>query len=271
MPARPCRDILDDLYRRYNRREFVHPDPLEFLYRYADPRDREVVGLVAASLAVGRVAMILRNVETVLDRMGPQPAAWVEGASADGLRSALAGLRHRFFTGEDLAAMLWGVRGLMRRHGSVHAFFASAMGRDDETVLPALAALVQELAAAGCTRCRAFLPDPRRRSACKRMNLYLRWMVRRDDVDPGGWDRVPASRLVVPLDTHMHRIGLALGLTARRQANLATALDITAALRRIAPDDPVRYDFALTRLGIRDDTDMDAFLARYKAAGRAGR
>ena len=104
------------------------------------------------------------------------------------------------------------------------------------------------------------LPCPSRGSACKRLNLYMRWMVRRDDIDLGGWDRVPASKLVVPLDTHMHRIALAFGATRRKQANLRTALELTAAFRAIAPDDPVRYDFALTRFGIRSDMDVEAFL-----------
>ena len=89
---------------------------------------------------------------------------------------------------------------------------------------------------------------------------FLRWMVRKDEVDPGGWYNVPSSRLIVPLDTHMHRICLALGLTQQKRADMRTALEITTAFRTITPDDPVKYDFALTRLGIRNDTDMDAFL-----------
>ena len=88
-------------------------------------------------------------------------------------------------------------------------------------------------------------------------------MVRRDEVDPGGWSSVPVSKLIVPLDTHMHRICLLLNLTKRRQADLRTAVDITHAFRKIAPEDPVRYDFALTRLGIRDDTDLVSFLEAW--------
>jgi len=112
------------------------------------------------------------------------------------------------------------------------------------------------------------LPDPRLGSACKRLNLYLRWMVRRDAVDPGGWN-VPPAKLVVPLDTHMHALGRALGLTDRRSADLRTALEITAAFRAIAPDDPVRYDFALTRLGMRGGERREAFLKRYGRTGEA--
>lgn len=269
LPIRRYHAALEDLYARYNRREYVHPDPLEFLYAYDDLRDREIVGLVAAALALGRVASILRSVRRALDRLGPHPAALLEGVSAGGLRRMFADFKHRFITGEDVAALLWGARGVARRHGSLQACFAAAMGPRDETVVPALGAFVDELVAAGGRRSRA-LAHPCRGSACKRLNLYLRWMVRSDAVDPGGWLGMPASRLVIPLDTHMHCIGLALGLTARRQANLAAALDMTAAFREIVPGDPVRYDFALTRLGIRSDTDMDEFLARCGAAPRHG-
>ncbi|MCP4693017.1 MAG: DUF2400 domain-containing protein, partial [Desulfobacterales bacterium] len=102
---------------------------------------------------------------------------------------------------------------------------------------------------------------PEKGSACKRMNLFLRWMVREDAVDPGGWEGVPASSLIIPLDTHMHRIGLGLNFTKRKQANMRTALEITEAFKALYPDDPVKFDFALTRLGIRDDLDPGEFLA----------
>jgi uncharacterized protein (TIGR02757 family) len=252
---------LDELYRRYNRREFVHPDPLEFLYRYDDIGDREVAGLVAATLAVGRVASILASVGRVLEPMGPHPAAFLRDAREDDLRRMLAGFRHRFLAGENLAAMLWGMRRIRARYGTLGAFFRAAMQPEDETVLPAISVFVCEVSSMG--DCGRLLADPRDKSACKRLNLYLRWMVRHDDVDPGGWEGVSPAQLVVPLDVHMHRIAWALGLTERQQADGRTALEVTAAFREIAPDDPTRYDFALTRLGIRDDTDLPAFLARY--------
>ena len=107
----------------------------------------------------------------------------------------------------------------------------------------------------------SLLPDPDRGSACKRLHLFLKWMVRVDAVDPGGWTVLPPSALVVPVDTHMHRIGLALGLTERGQADIRTALEMTEAFSLVRPDDPVRYDFALTRFGIRPDLDMEALLS----------
>ncbi len=250
---------LCELYDTYNHREFVHPDPLEFLYDYQDLRDREIAGLVASSLAYGGVRQILKGVKSVLDRM-ESPYAFLKANSRDALTRTFANFKYRFTTGEELALMLYGVRQVVERYGSLQACFVNALRDDDETVIPALTVLVKELSAVFDSRPRSLLPSPTAGSACKRLNLFLRWMVRRDEVDPGGWDEVPASKLIVPLDTHMHRISLQLGLTKRKQANLRTACEITAAFRSIEPEDPVRYDFALTRLGIRDDLDPREFL-----------
>ncbi len=252
---------LEDLYRRYNRRRFVHPDPLEFLYRYDDPLDREIAGLVASSLAYGRVAQILRAVSAVLDAMGPSPRNYLPAASQGSLLHDFAGIRHRFTSGEDIATMLWGAKLAIERYGSLQACFVAGYDEREDTVLPALIAFVGVLKGLAGIDESCLLPSPEKGSACKRLNLFLRWMVRNDAVDPGGWEGVPAAVLIVPLDTHMHRIGLALGLTQRRQADLRTALEITGGFRTFAPDDTVRYDFALTRLGIRSDTDLEAFLA----------
>jgi uncharacterized protein (TIGR02757 family) len=283
------REPLEDLYARYNRRAFVHPDPLEFLYAYPDLRDREVAGLVAATMAVGRVAHILRSVGCVLGRLTDRPARYLEAATSARLQRDLADCRHRFLSGEDLAAMLWGVRRVQKKWGTLGACFAektkevdtthqsrlaskpwhvkeetTAAEEEAETVVPALGAWVEEITGGGVA-CGRLMCHPAAGSACKRLNLYLRWMVRRDDVDPGGWTGISPARLIIPLDVHMHRLGRALGLTQSRYANLRTALEITAGFRRLAPEDPVRYDFALTRLGIRTDTDEGEFLTRCGA------
>jgi len=264
VPSIPAH-VLEALYSRLNRREYVHPDPLEFLYRYDDPRDREMVGLVASSLAYGRVAQILRSVGRVLDRLGPRPAVFVTEEPASGLPEALAGFRHRFTTGAELAAMLSGAARLALKHGSLGRAFASFMSPGDETVMPALARFACGLSSeGGLGRCH-LVPDPGRGSACKRLLLYLRWMVRRDAVDPGGWERVPASKLVVPLDTHMFRLCRGMGLVTRRQADARAALEATAGFRRVAPDDPVRYDFSLTRLGINPGVEIGDFPALERA------
>lgn len=260
MPARAYHDSLCRLYETYNHREFVHPDPLEFLYGYDDPLDREMVGLIAACLAYGSVHQILKTVRSVLERLG-SPNRSLAGATKRSLLDAFKDFKYRFTTGEELATMLYGVKKVLERHGSLHECFCEGFSPEQETVIPALSAFVQELSAVFDGRPRSLLPSPDRGSACKRLNLFLRWMVRCDDVDPGGWNTVPASKLIVPLDIHMHRISLQLGLTRRKQADLKTAFEITAAFRAIEPHDPVRYDFCLTRLGIRDDLTPEEFLA----------
>jgi uncharacterized protein (TIGR02757 family) len=253
-------DILDELYLRHNQREWVHPDPLEYLYGYADAADREIVALLASCLAYGRVTQILRSVENVLKRLGPNPAEFLRGASSKQLSILFADFRHRFSGGEEFSGLLAGAGKILRRYGSLQACFREGLRESHENVLPALEAFTRKLRDAAGQNLGHLLPDVSAGSACKRLNLLLRWLVRRDDVDPGGWTDVPARMLIVPLDTHMHRLSLEMGATRRRQADLRTAVEITRAFASLHPHDPVRYDFSLTRLGIHPRADMSAFL-----------
>jgi len=247
------KEILEDLYIRYNRREYVHPDPLEFLYRYDNPLDREIAGLIASSLAYGRVAQICCSVAALLDRMDPSPAEFLDGVTEETLFRVFGNFKHRFTTCRELVEMLLGIQRVVARYGSLHACVAERLQeREHSTILPGLSALVDALLPAPPLCTNSLLPLPERGSACKRLHLFLRWMVRSDDVDPGGWNDIPAALLFIPLDTHMQRICRALGMTARRQADMKTAEEVTAAFRRLNPEDPVRYDFVLTRLGMWD-------------------
>lgn len=246
---------LDSLYTKYNRREFVHPDPLEFLYRYQEIRGREVVALIASSLAFGCVGQILKSVGAVLEPMGASPNAFLSGASRETLSEIFAQFKYRFVAGEELVALLSGLERSSREHGSLNDCFLAGLKDSDENVLPALNMFVRQLTADG--DCGYLVPLPEKGSACKRLNLFLRWMVRKDKVDPGGWHGVPRAKLIVPLDTHMARIGRCLGLTRRKSNDIKTALEITAAFKALHPEDPVRYDFALTRFGIHPGFDLD--------------
>jgi uncharacterized protein (TIGR02757 family) len=256
LPLEFDRGVLETLYERYNRREYIHPDPLEFLYRYESIADREIVGIVAASLAYGRVNQILKSVSLVLDRMGPSPFQYIQKNSLENFQRSFKDFKHRFTTGDQLSGFLKGIKGIVELYGSLQSCFLSGLRESDSTVLPALTAFVKELNACADCNMSMFLPSPGKGSACKRLNLFLRWMVRCDDVDPGGWRGVSPSRLIVPLDTHMHRIGRMLGLISRKQADMRAALELTDKFKTIFPSDPVRYDFALTRLGIRNDLSL---------------
>ena len=246
---------LNVLYERYNRREYIHPDPLEFLLEYEDIRDREIVGLIASSLAYGRVVQILKSVSIVLEKMAPSPFEFIMASSEESFFRTFAGFKHRFTTGKELTALCLGIKAAIRRRGSLEACFLSRFDRRNGAVCSALTGFCTELKADSPNGYNSLIPKPEKGSACKRLHLYLRWMTRRDGVDPGGWDSVSVSDLIVPLDIHMHRIGLALGLTGRKQADIRTAKEVTDGFRAFCPEDPVKFDFSLTRLGIRTDAD----------------
>lgn len=251
MPIRKHQDRLEALYTRLNRPEYISPDPLECVLPYNHLGDREIAALLAASIAFGNVRQIVRSVRSVLAVLPEPRRALLEMPPAE-LAKQLAGWRHRYVGETDLCRLLAGMRSVLENHGSLEACFAAGYHPDEETAMPALTHFVQALRG---PQKNYLLPSPSDGSACKRLNLFLRWMVRRDAVDPGGWTGICPSKLVVPLDTHMHRIALEMGLTRRKQANLRTAMEITRQFRRLVPEDPVRYDFALTRLGIRRERD----------------
>jgi uncharacterized protein (TIGR02757 family) len=242
---------LEDLRRRYHHRRFVPPDPLEVLYGYEDVRDREIVALTASALAYGNVKAMLPAIRGVLDMLGPSPAATLRCARRASLRRDLRGFRYRFTTGDQLARLLAAIGIVIAEHGRLEACFGANLDDDDETIVPALGAFVEALMDAAGAPLPHLLPHPADGSACKRLSLFLRWMVRRDAVDPGGWNSIGRHQLIMPLDTHVHRTALSRGWTRRRTADLVAAMQITAFLRAIRPDDPLRYDFAITRPGIR--------------------
>jgi uncharacterized protein (TIGR02757 family) len=256
---------LESLYARYNRREFVHPDPIECLAGYPDPADREIAGLVASALAYGRVEQILRSVRNALDRLGPRPRAFVAEAPSAAIARVCRGFRHRFTDGTALASLLSGAGALLREHGTLNTAFVSGLDPADETVESAMNRFSSSL---GMEE-RYLVPAPAEGSACKRFCLYLRWMVRQDEVDPGGWTGVRPAQLIVPLDTHMARIAREMGLTRRNTANFAMAREVTRAFARFCPEDPVRYDFALTRFGIHPEVRRASRLNRRLSPPRS--
>ncbi len=252
------RESFERLYRKYNDRRFITSDPVEFVHRYDDSRDRELVALLASSLAFGNVKQIKAGVARALDILGAGPAERVTASSPSDLEFDFRQFRHRWITGGDMASLLAGARRAIREYGSLGELFCAKLDRSDSDVAPAAGRFASALfeMSGGYRQC--LLPSPESGSACKRLNLFLRWMVRSDAVDPGGWSEVPPAMLIVPLDTHMRRISAKLGLTRRQAADLRAAREITRAFREISPEDPVKYDFALTRLGmLRDEAEED--------------
>ena len=243
---------LEKIYSQWNKPCYIHPDPLEFVHRYSDPLDQEIVGLLASCLAYGRVQQILKSLEMLFDRLG-SPSKTLFGSSRIDLNPRLYDFKHRFTSGKQIIRLLESVREVVEQFNSLGGFFLSLYNPSDENLVPALSKFVKGLTH-GHDDLKFLLPDPERGSACKRLFLYLRWMVRKDGVDLGIWDGIEKSKLIIPLDTHMLRIGNELGWVKNKQGNLKAAIKITQGFKAIAPDDPVKYDFALTRWGIRDDT-----------------
>ena len=248
---------LDDLYASYNRADAV-ADPIDLVRRYPADADREVVGFLAAGLAFGRVASILQSTERLLAVLGPAPAAFVGAFDPGRDGGAFASLGHRWTRGEDLAAIVLVLRRMFDEAGSIEGFFLRGhdAGRTDvEHSLESFSSRARALAGDAHPRLSGlsyFFPRPSAGSACKRLNLYLRWMVRADAVDLGAWSGVSPSQLIVPLDVHVIRVGRCLGLTRLLSPGWRMASEITASLREIDPDDPVRYDFALCHVGMSD-------------------
>lgn len=242
---------LGRLYSVYSDPRWISPDPLELVLPFRAVADCEIAALAASALAYGRVAQILKSLHAVFGVMGGAPADYIRNGSEEQFRRDFHGFKHRFHTGEDLALLFAGIRDALERWGSLEACFAAGFDAAcHKTVLPA----AERFCGVLCHRFpggeSTLLPSPSRGSACKRLNLMLRWLVRHDAVDPGGWTRIPASHLVIPLDTHMRRIARDLGLTSRKAADLRTALEVTRAFRTMFPEDPVKLDFVLTRFGI---------------------
>lgn len=240
-------EIVRNLYERYHRPEYIHPDPIEIVHE-ADPSSREIAALVASSLALGQVDLILKAARDVLRRIG-RPAELLRHASLSELLSLFAGFRYRFFAAEHLAGFLVGIGECLRRYGSIEGCFLSCCDPCDEDLVPAMGRFVTLFRSLCPADIGILLSDPAKGSACKRLALYLRWMTRRDAIDPGGWRLSPAL-LVVPVDVHMLRVSTMLGFTTRRTPDLKAAREITRALREICPEDPVKFDFCMTRLGI---------------------
>lgn len=249
---------LDALLARTDRAARRDADPVSFVHRYSEDGDREIAGLVAASLAFGNVTAIRAKVAIVLDVLGPAPARAIERTDRAALDALLRGFAHRVWKGQDVAAMLANAGGIRHAHGSIGVALARFLDEADRELadrdaafLEALARLADALRGRRPSRgLRHLVPDPRAGSACKRLLLYVRWMARpRDGVDLGIWP-VDPTRLVIPVDTHVHRISRNLGLTRRRDASMRTAAEITSTLRRFDPEDPVKYDFAICHLGV---------------------
>ncbi|MBI3939277.1 MAG: TIGR02757 family protein [Acidobacteria bacterium] len=252
---------LDTFIENFQYRARLEHDPIWFVRGCPRDEDREIAALFAAVFAYGNVAQILGTLRQLFSLMDPGPYPFVMGfSSSDAAR--FRRFYHRFNTGRDVIALCLALRKTLEEFGSLQNLFVAGNDAQALTIELGLSTFVQNLlrrvpaqvyrrrslpASAGV---RFLLSSPASGSACKRMNLFLRWMVRPGPIDFGLWKKVAPRQLVLPVDTHIARIGRYIGLTRRANMGWKTALDMTASLRTLNPQDPVRYDFALCHLGI---------------------
>ena len=246
---------LENLHHSLHRTEFLHPDPLETVLRFDTPQDQEIIGLVAATLAYGRASQILISIDRVLNVMTPSPSAFLRDATPANLAHALKGFRHRWTSEDDIINLLLGIKRAIESCGSLENAFANGLNESDQTTLPALEQWASRLTMNSSKN--SLISNPSGGSACKRLHLYLRWMVRRDAIDPGPWTTINPAQLIIPLDTHMYRFARKHRMTRRKTPDGKAALRITQAFRKMEPEDPLKYDFVLTRLGIHPDLSPD--------------
>lgn len=247
--------FLDEKADLYNQQSFIFNDPIAIPHRYAADKDREISGLFAALLAWGQRKTILSKCNELMHRMGNEPYRFVMEHGEEDLRGLL-GFKHRTFNDTDLLYFI----SFLRRHYQMHASLEDAFLSDEgffHSVEDSLVRFRQAFVNDPDMpqRTGKHVASPARNATCKRLNMYLRWMVRSDErgVDFGIWRRIPQRELICPLDLHVDRTARALGLISRKQTDWKTALQLTESLRRFDPEDPVKYDYALFGLSVNDD------------------
>lgn len=251
------KNCLEDIYGLYHKKEYIKPDPLQFLYNYKKEQDIEVAGLIAASFAVGRVDMILKTVDLILSKF-PNLAVDIKNGSYENFKKLFSGFVYRFYKEDELSFFLTSIKEVLKKYGTLGSCF-NEQQKVSSTYLEAQTKFAQILRAAGASNCGSLIPDPLKDSASKRLNLFFRWMIRKDDIDFGIW-KGDKRDLIVPLDTHIHHISVILGFVEnKKSSNIKTALEITENLKKVDPDDPVRFDFSLSRIGIHPDLDYQIF------------
>lgn len=243
---------FETIYKKYNRKEFIHPDPLEFLSKYKNIRDKEIAGLITSSLAYGRVAQILKSAAFALDIMGKSPHSFIKTNTPAHFLKVFGNFKHRFTTGTELAAFLKTIKLILKEYGSLNNYFLNFYEKDNISLEKAIYKFAEKLN----LNSPSLMPSPVKKSSFKRLNLFLRWMIRKDAIDPGIWKGISPAKLIIPLDTHIFKLAKRINATKRNDTAMKTALEITSFFRKLEPEDPVKYDFALTRIPINKNRDI---------------
>lgn len=251
MDREELKELLEHLHDKYNRPEFIEPDPISVPHSFADKADREIAGFFASTIAWGNRKAIVKSAHRMMIYMDNAPADFVRNASASEL-AHLQSYVHRTFNGQDFTDFVLAIRGIMERHGGIGDYFESEYERTGNLAAVLSSFRREFFSCEHNTHCEKHLSSIDKGAACKRLNMYLRWFVRHDDrgVDFGLWRKIPMAALYLPLDVHTGNMGRALGLLNRKQSDWKATVEITNNLREFDAEDPIRYDYSLFGAGI---------------------
>ncbi|MCG2709281.1 MAG: TIGR02757 family protein [Thermodesulfovibrionales bacterium] len=252
--------LLDKFYSEYDFKERILHDPIEFPHRYKRRENIEIAGFIASCFAYGKVGLFKPVIEKILSVMRGSPYDFLMEFKVKKDGRLFSGIKYRFNENNDIICLLHIISHLLRSHKSIGNVFKGFYKETDSDTGNALTGFIdyvlktntsdiygENLKPDGLLQ---FFPSPSKGSACKRMNLFLRWMIRKRDIDFGIWKGIPENKLIIPLDTHIAKISRCLGFTKRRSQDWKMAVEITDALKKLDPDDPLKYDFAMCHYGI---------------------
>jgi len=248
---------LDSLYDSYDFKNRLAYDPIEFLHKFSKASDIEIAGFIASAFAYGRIDLFKPVIARILSAMGKSPYDFIINFDLYKHRNVFSGIQYRFSKNDDITGFLFVLHKVIVNYGGLENLFKIKFNKDHPNTGKALAGfvntfnlIIHETSLRESAGLRHFLPSPEKGSACKRLNLFLRWMIRDRDIDLGIWKGIPKNKLVIPLDTHIARISKCLMLTKRKSVDWATAVEITESLKIFEPEDPLKYDFALCHQGV---------------------
>lgn len=239
---------LDELYEKYNRRDYVSPDPLQFLYHYSDPENIELAGLISSSFAFGNVKNIINFLEKIFFVITP-PKEFFFNVKENEIPKIFKNFKYRFADENEISSFFIAIKRFLSHYSTLYNFFCNEYIKKKSLFAVAMV-FIKKIYELSFNQIKILLPDPSKKSAFKRFFLFLRWMIRKDSVDLGIWERLLPEDLIIPLDTHMYKIAKQLNFTQRKVQDLKTAVEITEKFKILSPEDPLKYDFVLTRFGI---------------------
>ena len=253
------KEKLDYHYRAFDKSQ-ISPDPLQFLHLYKDEKDIEMVGFISSVFAYGNVRQIINTLNSIFGSLGKHPYDFVKNLDRKLLRDYFRKTIHRFYTSKDIQLFFIELNSIINKEGTLQNLFMKfyLKHQSDKNLKISLSEFSNYFISDFIRKykkitpgCRFMFADPLTGSACKRMNLFLRWMIRKDELDFGLWNEIPANKLVIPVDTHVARICRELKLTKRTNVSWKMAEEITENLKKFDPVDPVKFDFAICHIGMR--------------------